>query len=34
MAADGLMCDAIRAADLLIGFGFDPVESTGRGSPS
>ena len=29
MAADGLMCDAIRAADLLIGFGFDPVEIDG-----
>ena len=26
MAADGLMCDALTAADLLIGFGLDPVE--------
>lgn len=26
MAADGLMVDAIKAADLLIGFGLDPVE--------
>src|SRR5262245_13137080 len=26
MAADGLMCDALAAADLLIGFGLDPVE--------
>jgi acetolactate synthase-1/2/3 large subunit len=26
MAADGLMCDALKAADLLIGFGLDPVE--------
>ena len=26
MAADGLMCDALEAADLLIGFGLDPVE--------
>ncbi|MBI4421682.1 MAG: thiamine pyrophosphate-binding protein [Gemmatimonadetes bacterium] len=26
MAADDLMCDALKAADLLIGFGFDPVE--------
>lgn len=26
MAADGLMCDAIAAADLRIGFGLDPVE--------
>ena len=29
MAADGLMCDALGAADLVIGFGFDPVESDG-----
>ncbi|MEX2355490.1 MAG: thiamine pyrophosphate-binding protein [Thermaerobacterales bacterium] len=26
MAADALMCDALREADLLIGFGLDPVE--------
>jgi acetolactate synthase-1/2/3 large subunit len=26
MAADGLMCDALAAADLVIGFGLDPVE--------
>jgi acetolactate synthase I/II/III large subunit len=26
MAADGLLCDALEAADLLIGFGLDPVE--------
>ena len=26
MAADGLLCDAIGASDLLIGFGLDPVE--------
>jgi len=26
MAADGLMCEALKAADLLIGFGLDPVE--------
>jgi acetolactate synthase-1/2/3 large subunit len=26
MAADGLMCEAIEAADVRIGFGFDPVE--------
>jgi acetolactate synthase-1/2/3 large subunit len=26
MAADDLMCDALKAADLLIGFGLDPVE--------
>ena len=26
MAADGLMVDALNAADLLIGFGLDPVE--------
>ncbi len=26
MAADGLMVDAIKASDLLIGFGLDPVE--------
>jgi acetolactate synthase-1/2/3 large subunit len=26
MAADGLMCDALAAADLRIGFGLDPVE--------
>jgi acetolactate synthase-1/2/3 large subunit len=26
MAADGLMCDAIAAADVRIGFGLDPVE--------
>ncbi len=26
MAADGIMCDAIAAADLVIGFGLDPVE--------
>ena len=26
MAADGLMCEAIAAADLRVGFGFDPVE--------
>jgi acetolactate synthase-1/2/3 large subunit len=26
MAADGLLCDALAAADLLIGFGLDPVE--------
>jgi len=26
MAADGLLCDALKAADLLIGFGLDPVE--------
>ena len=26
MAADDLMCDAIDAADLLIGLGLDPVE--------
>jgi acetolactate synthase I/II/III large subunit len=26
MAADGLMCQALEAADCLIGFGLDPVE--------
>ena len=26
MAADGVMVDALKAADLLIGFGLDPVE--------
>jgi len=26
MAADMLMCDALESADLLIGFGLDPVE--------
>jgi acetolactate synthase-1/2/3 large subunit len=26
MAADDVMCDALAAADLLIGFGLDPVE--------
>jgi acetolactate synthase-1/2/3 large subunit len=26
MAADGVMCDAIAAADLVAGFGLDPVE--------
>jgi acetolactate synthase I/II/III large subunit len=26
MAADGIMVDALKAADLLIGFGLDPVE--------
>ena len=26
MAADGVMCDAIAAADLVIGLGLDPVE--------
>ncbi|HYE86149.1 MAG TPA: thiamine pyrophosphate-binding protein, partial [Vicinamibacterales bacterium] len=26
MAADGIMVDALNAADLLIGFGLDPVE--------
>ena len=26
MAADGVMCDALKASDLLIGFGLDPVE--------
>ena len=26
LAADGLMCDALASADLLIGFGLDPVE--------
>ncbi len=26
MAADGLMCEALAASDLLIGFGLDPVE--------
>jgi acetolactate synthase-1/2/3 large subunit len=26
MAADGLMCEALQAADVLIGFGLDPVE--------
>jgi acetolactate synthase-1/2/3 large subunit len=26
MAADDLMCEALKAADLLIGFGLDPVE--------
>lgn len=26
MAADGLMCDALREADLIIGLGLDPVE--------
>jgi acetolactate synthase I/II/III large subunit len=26
MAADGVMCDAIAAADLLVGLGLDPVE--------
>ena len=26
MAADGLMCEALGAADLLVGFGLDPVE--------
>lgn len=29
MAADGVICDALRAADVVIGFGFDPVESDG-----
>ena len=29
MAADGLICEALEASDLLIGFGFDPVESDG-----
>ena len=29
MAADGLMLTALREADVLIGFGFDPVESDG-----
>lgn len=26
MAADGLMVDALKSADLLVGFGLDPVE--------
>ena len=26
MAADDVMCEALKAADLLIGFGLDPVE--------
>ena len=26
MAADGFVCDAIAAADLVVGFGLDPVE--------
>ena len=26
MAADGLMCEALEAADLRVGIGFDPVE--------
>jgi acetolactate synthase-1/2/3 large subunit len=26
MAADGLLCEALQAADLLIGLGLDPVE--------
>ena len=26
MAADDLMCEALKASDLLIGFGLDPVE--------
>jgi acetolactate synthase I/II/III large subunit len=26
MAADGLMCEVLEAADVRIGFGFDPVE--------
>jgi acetolactate synthase-1/2/3 large subunit len=26
MAADGLLCDALGASDLLVGFGLDPVE--------
>ena len=26
MAADGVMCDAIAAADLVVGLGLDPVE--------
>ena len=26
MAADGVMVEALKAADLLIGFGLDPVE--------
>ena len=26
MAADGVLCDAIAGADLVIGFGLDPVE--------
>ena len=26
MAADGLMVEALKASDLLIGFGLDPVE--------
>src|SRR4030095_9975006 len=26
MAADGVMVDALHAADLLVGFGLDPVE--------
>jgi acetolactate synthase I/II/III large subunit len=26
MAADGLMCDALAASDLRVGFGLDPVE--------
>ena len=26
MAADGVLCDAIAEADLIVGFGFDPVE--------
>ena len=26
MAADGLMVDALKASDLLVGFGLDPVE--------
>jgi SAM-dependent methyltransferase len=30
MAADGLMCEALGAADLLIGFGLDPRVSPGR----
>ena len=26
MAADGVLCDAIAAADLVVGLGLDPVE--------
>ena len=26
MAADGVLCDAIAAADVVVGFGLDPVE--------
>jgi acetolactate synthase-1/2/3 large subunit len=26
MAADGVLCDALAAADLVVGFGLDPVE--------